>query len=135
MAQRSVQGANAERLTHEPGMQIQHQQPPVCGPLVIQRSESLLDHLPVPVYINTPVPQGIAIIQRQCDGQGVQLARRRRRRAKPFTLWDFEGIRLLVVDPVADLAHAHLGQQLGRSRGLSRLWPQPADRGLARGTG
>src|SRR5262249_53006591 len=73
MGQRRVQVAAAERLAHEPGVQVQHQQPPVCSRLVIQRIEGLLDHLPVPVDINAPVPEGIDVIQRQRDGQGVQL--------------------------------------------------------------
>ena len=124
MAQRRVQAADAERLADEPGVQVQHQQPPVGGPLVVQGLEGLLDHLPIPVDINAPVPQGIDIVQRQRDGQGVQLA-----------LGDFQGIGLLVVDPVADIADARLGQQLRRPCGLPRLRAQPADGGCAGGAG
>ena len=62
MAQRRVQVADAERLAREPGVQMQHQQPPVCGPLVVQRIEGLCDHGPISVDINASVPEGIDII-------------------------------------------------------------------------
>ena len=35
IAQHLVQAADAERLTHEPRVQVQHQQPPVSSPLMI----------------------------------------------------------------------------------------------------
>ena len=73
MTQRLVQAADAEWLTHEPGVQVQHQQPPVGGSLIIECLEGLLDHFPVAVYVDAPVPEGIDIIHRQRDGQSVQL--------------------------------------------------------------
>ena len=73
MAQRGIEAADAERLSDEKRVQVQHQQSAVARALAIQRLEALPDHLPIPVYVDAPVPERVDIVERKRDRQRVQL--------------------------------------------------------------
>ncbi len=101
---------------------MQHQQPAVAGAVAMEHVEALDQEPLVAIDLHASFPQRMDVVELQHDGQRDELAAR-----------SLHAVRLLVVDPVADVPDAGLREQLRGTRGLPVLRTHPAGRGSARG--
>jgi hypothetical protein len=98
-SQSCVQVADAERLTAEPGVQVQHEQPSVVPAIAIELLETVDEQGGVTRDGHVPLSHGVEVIELQHERQREQLA-----------LGRLYTVRLLVIGPVTYIANTGLGQ-------------------------
>ena len=113
---------DAPRLAHDPRVQVQHHHPSGGRAVGVQPVEPLAPQ-PVDLVDGAPPVQVDVVVVEVCiDPERIELAGLRRHL-----------VGLLVVAPVADVADAFRGEQVGGVRRLLEVWAGPAHRARAGG--
>ena len=122
VAEHFVEMPDAPRLAHDPRMQVQHHQPSGGRAVGVQTVEPLAPQQ-VDLVDGAPAVQvDVVVVEVRIDPERIELAGLRRHL-----------VGLLVVAPVADVADAFRGEQVGGVRRLLEVGAGPADRARAGG--
>ena len=122
VAEHFVEMPDAPRLAHDPRVQVQHHHPSGGRAVGVQTVEPLAPQQVDLVDGAPPVQVDVVVVEVRIDPERIELAGLRRHL-----------VGLLVVAPVADVADAFRGEQVGGVRRLLEVWAGPADRARAGG--